>query len=80
MRKHDITTAPDPTGATTAAPSCSTSEQSKIERAAMWLSDQAEKPAQLIPHLKAEFQLSAVQACEAVAMARRSEINRRAFG
>lgn len=58
----------------------SSSDTTSIEAAATWLSDQAEKPTLLIPTLKARFSLSAVQACEAIAMARRFESNGRASG
>lgn len=80
MQKHPTTPEPDLTGATIAGSLFTSIEQSRIEQAATWLANHGEKPSQLIPHLKSQFHLSAVQACEAIAMARRFEINRRAFG
>lgn len=53
---------------------------SKLVQAAIWLADQREPPRLVVPALRQRFALSAVEACEAIAMARRFQINRRAFG
>lgn len=48
--------------------------------AAQWLSEQRDAPAAVIPLLRSRFNLTALEATEACAMARRFRINRRAFG
>jgi len=48
--------------------------------AAQWLADEQTPPAGVIPFLRSRFNLTALEACEACAMARRFRINRRAFG
>ncbi len=51
-----------------------------VLQAAMWFSELKELPSSAVPVLRERFGLSAVEACEALAMARRFQINRRAFG
>lgn len=51
-----------------------------VVEAAMWFSELREPPAGAVPTLRERFGLSALEACEALAMARRFQINRRAFG
>jgi len=45
-----------------------------VEVAAQWLADQNPHPRPAIPALQARFGLTPVEACEAVAMARRIEL------
>lgn len=56
------------------------SHSEAITMAAQWLSEQADAPAGVIPLLRSRFNLTALEATEACAMARRFRINRRAFG
>jgi len=51
-----------------------------VEHAAIWLADQAQPPHPIVPALKARFDLSAKEACEAAALAERYRMLRRAFG
>lgn len=51
-----------------------------IEKAAMWLSEQQATPPQVIAVLCKEFELSALQACEACKLAQQYRTNRKAFG
>lgn len=57
------------------------SQSAVVEQAAQWLSDQPpgtmNRP---IPELRGRFPLSPQQACEAIALADRMRILRRAFG
>lgn len=48
--------------------------------AAQWLSDQNPPPNPAVPVLRSQFSLSAVEACEAIAMAQRFRTCRKAFG
>jgi hypothetical protein len=48
--------------------------------AAQWLADQNPPPDPVVPTLRARFDLSALEACEAAAMAQRFRIVRRAHG
>lgn len=47
--------------------------------AAQWLADERQPPQPIIPHLRTRFALSAVEACEACALAKTFRINRKAF-
>jgi hypothetical protein len=47
--------------------------------AAQWLADQNPAPVPVIPALRSRFDLTAPEACEAAAMARRFRSNRKAF-
>ncbi|THK35626.1 hypothetical protein EHS39_23650 [Ensifer sp. MPMI2T] len=49
-----------------------------VEQAAMWLGDQAQPPRPIIPALRERFNLSALEATEAAAMAERFRICRSA--
>jgi hypothetical protein len=51
-----------------------------VERAAMWLADQQEVPQQVIHLLREKFGITAVQAAQALTLARQYRVNRRAFG
>lgn len=51
-----------------------------VEQAAQWLAEQKEPPHPAVPVLRSRFNLSAVEACEAIAMARRFQVYRRAHG
>lgn len=66
-----------PTGGTTGH---SHEHSAAVEEAAIWLADQQEPPRLAVPTLRARFGLSAQEACEAIAMAQRFRIVRRAFG
>ncbi|MCV3734991.1 hypothetical protein OCK02_02150 [Rhizobium sp. TRM96647] len=52
----------------------------QVQTAAMWLADQAEPPRLAVPVLKERFGLSALEACQAIAIAERFRTLRRAFG
>lgn len=52
----------------------------QIEAAALWLSEQSETPQQVIHLLREKFGITAVQAAQALTLAKRYKINRRAFG
>ncbi len=49
----------------------------QVEIAADWLSRQIENPGPVVPVLKERFGLSAVEACEAIALARRPPVRRK---
>ena len=51
-----------------------------VEEAARWLSEQNPEPHPVVPTLRSRFSLTALEACEACAMAQRFRMNRRAFG
>ena len=51
-----------------------------VVTAAQWLADEKEPPAMAVPVLKERFGLSALEACEAIRLARNYRIVRRAFG
>lgn len=48
--------------------------------AAQWLADEAQPPQPVIYHLRQRFNLTAVEACEAAALAGRYRTYRRAHG
>jgi len=48
--------------------------------AAQWLSEQTPAPTPTVPALRSRFNLTALEACEAAAMAQRFRSNRKAFG
>lgn len=48
--------------------------------AARWLADQTPPPPRAVPALKGRFNLSALEACQAIAMADRFRALRRAHG
>ncbi|MBY5442090.1 hypothetical protein HFO93_01030 [Rhizobium leguminosarum] len=54
-------------------------EPSIIVAAAQWVADNPPRP-DIIPHLKAKFSLTSLQAAEACAMAQKFRLLRRAFG
>lgn len=49
-------------------------------QAAQWLADQHPAPTPVIPILRDRFGLTALEACEAPALAEKYRTNRRAFG
>ncbi|WP_042777828.1 hypothetical protein [Sinorhizobium fredii] len=51
-----------------------------VEQAAQWLSDQAIPPRPIVPELRKRFDISALEACEAAALAEKFRMLRRAFG
>lgn len=51
-----------------------------VEQAALWLADQYPQPHPAVPLLRSRFSLSSVEACEAIAMARRFQVFRKAHG
>ena len=51
-----------------------------VIHAAHWLMDQTLPPQPIIPELRKRFPLSAVEACEATALAQRYRVVRRARG
>lgn len=55
-------------------------QSAAVEQAAIWLADQKEPPRLAVPVLRSQFGLSAVEATEAIAMAQRFRVSRRAFG
>lgn len=60
--------------------SCPTPDNETVMQAAQWLADQANPPRPIIPALRQRFNLTALEATEAAAMAGRFRILRRAFG
>jgi hypothetical protein len=50
-----------------------------VEQAAMWLSEQNLAPRPIVPALRQRFNLSALEACEAAAMAEKYRMLRGAF-
>lgn len=52
----------------------------QIDKAAIWLADQAEWPEQALGVLRDRFSLTAGQAARALTMARQFKTNRRAVG
>jgi hypothetical protein len=50
-----------------------------VEEAARWLADQHQPPRPIVPALRERFGLSAVESCEAAAMAEKYRMLRRAF-
>jgi hypothetical protein len=59
--------------------SVSNHEQNVIA-AALWLADQKEPPAMVVPTIRKRFSLSAKEACDACALAQKYRTLRRAFG
>ena len=51
-----------------------------VEQAAIWLADEQSPPQPIIPELRRRFDLSALEASEACAMAQRFRMLRRAHG
>lgn len=51
-----------------------------VEEAARWLSEQKPEPHPVVPVLRSRFNLMAVEACEACAMAQRFRTYRKAHG
>lgn len=51
-----------------------------VELAAQWYSEQRPRPSPAVPAIREKFGLSAMEACEALAMARLFQVNRKAFG
>ncbi|MDW9582499.1 hypothetical protein GOB17_23045 [Sinorhizobium meliloti] len=47
--------------------------------AAQWLADQSDPPHPVVPALRGRFGLSALEACEAAALARKLRTSRQAF-
>lgn len=60
--------------------SCPTPDSESVILAAQWLADQTQPPRPIVPALKNRFGLSAVEACEAAAMAEKFRMLRKAFG
>ncbi|MDV4156964.1 MULTISPECIES: hypothetical protein [Rhizobium] len=50
-----------------------------VSVAGQWVADNPPRP-DIIPHLKAKFSLTSLQAAEACAMAQKFRLQRRAFG
>ena len=65
-----------PTGGTTGH---SHEHSAAVEQAAIWFADQKEPPRPAVPALKARFGLTTLEATEALAMAQRFRIVRKAF-
>jgi len=51
-----------------------------VVKAAQWLAEQKEPPTLAVPALISQFDLSALQACEAIRLAADFRLVRRAFG
>jgi len=51
-----------------------------VVQAAMWLAEQNPAPQPIIPHIRARFGLTALEACEAAALSNRYRTLRRAHG
>lgn len=66
-----------PTGGTTGH---SHEHSAAVEHAAIWYADQNEPPSPAVPGLRSRFGLSALEATEALAMAQRFRMLRKAFG
>ncbi|MHC2359045.1 hypothetical protein [Rhizobium leguminosarum] len=56
------------------------SYEQKVVVAAQWLADQKEPPAMVVPTIRECFSLSALEACNACALAQKYRTLRRAFG
>ncbi|MEY9780341.1 hypothetical protein [Sinorhizobium fredii] len=59
---------------------CYHPDNEAVEQAAMWLADQTQPPRPIVPTLRERFNLSALEATEAAAMAQRFKMYRRAHG
>ncbi|MCZ4091675.1 hypothetical protein [Sinorhizobium psoraleae] len=57
---------------------CYHPDNEAVTLAAQWLADQNPAPRPIIPELRKRFNISALEACEASAMARRFQIYRSA--
>ncbi len=66
-----------PTGGATGL---SQEHSESVVQAAMWLSEQQEQLRTAIPVLRERFGLTSLQATQAIALAQKFRINRRAFG
>ncbi len=64
----------------TVVPTISNNSSEAVLVAAQWLADQVPPPRLAVPVLKERFGLSALQACEAIAMADRFRLLRKAHG
>ncbi|MCV3738358.1 hypothetical protein OCK02_19310 [Rhizobium sp. TRM96647] len=62
----------------TVAPRNSGNSSEAVLAAAQWLAEQVPPPRLAVPALKERFSLSALQACEAIAMADRFRVLRKA--
>lgn len=52
----------------------------QIEKAAMWLAEEREYPAEVLLVIQQKFGLTPAQAAQALTLARQYMINRRSFG
>nr|WP_037470698.1 hypothetical protein [Sinorhizobium fredii] len=50
-----------------------------VEQAAQWLSDQSIPPRPIVPELRKRFDISALEACEATALAEKFRMLRKVF-
>lgn len=64
----------------TVVPTNSSNSSEAVTMAAQWLADQVPPPRLAVPILKDRFGLTALQACEAIAMADRFRVLRKAHG
>lgn len=55
-------------------------ENPKVTTAAQWLAEQKEPPSPVVPIIRREFGLSALEACDACKLAQTFRTNRKAFG
>lgn len=60
--------------------SCVHPDNESVGLAAQWLADQSQPPRPIVPALRERFNLSALEATEAAALADRYRMLRRAFG
>lgn len=51
-----------------------------VIEAAQWLAEQKEPPSPVVPTIRREFRLSALEACDACRLAQTFRTNRKAFG
>ncbi|AWI58996.1 hypothetical protein [Sinorhizobium fredii] len=59
---------------------CNHPDNPAVTSAAKWLADQNPRPKPIIPELRKRFDISALEACEAAALAEKYRMLRRAFG
>lgn len=55
-------------------------DHESVEQAAMWLSEQLPTPHPVLPVIRERFGLTALQGCEALALAQKFRTNRRVIG
>jgi len=55
-------------------------ESPNVTAAAQWLAEQKEPPFPVVPIIRREFGLSALEACDACRLAQTFRTNRKAFG